>query len=156
MKKRAYTILALCLCLFLTGNGMAGEGATKDECVAKAKEAASLVNELGAETAYTKINDPKGPFVWKDTYVFALTADTASITAHPFKPGLIGKNLIGIKDVNGKMFFAEFVQVAQSDKGAGWVSYMWPKPGVKKPSPKISYIYKVPGKNIAMGAGIYE
>jgi cytochrome c len=156
MKKSIYSMLVICLSLFLATSGFAAEGATKEECIAKAKEAAAMVNELGAEAAYAKINDPKGPFVWKNTYVFALTADTASITAHPFKPGLIGKNLLGIKDVNGKMFFAEFVEVAQSGTGAGWVSYMWPKPEEKKPSPKISYIYRVPGENLAMGAGIYE
>jgi len=156
MKKRAYTILALCLCLFLAASSIASEKATKEECVTKAKEAAQLVVSEGLDAALAKISDPKGPFVWKDTYVFAVTSDTASVAAHPFKPKLVGKKLIGIKDVNGKMFFAEFVQVAQSEKGEGWVDYMWPKPGEKTASPKISYIYKVPGQNFAMCAGIYQ
>ena len=75
--------------------------------------------------------------------------------AHPIKPGLIGKNLMAAKDLNGKTFFAEFVNKAKNE-GEGWVSYMWPKPGEKKPSPKVTYVEKVPGENVAMLAGIYE
>ena len=41
-------------------------------------------------------------------------------------------------------------------KGEGWVSYMVPKPGETKPSPKVSYVIKVPGQNVIVGAGIYE
>ena len=60
-----------------------------------------------------------------------------------------------LKDVNGKMFFAEFVNVAK-DKGEGWVDYMWPKPGDKTPVPKVTYVYKVPDFPVAVAAGIYE
>jgi signal transduction histidine kinase len=49
----------------------------------------------------------------------------------------------------------EMVDVAK-DKGEGWVEYMYPKPGEDAPSKKISYIYRVPGQNLFVGAGIYE
>lgn len=133
----------------------ARDKATKDECVTKAKEAAKLVQEAGLETALETLNDKNGPFVWKDTYVFCIDLEKQYNIAHPIKPGLIGKNLMGIKDVNGTMFFAEFINKAKNE-GEGWVSYMWPKPGEKKPSPKVTYVYKVPGENVAMLAGIYE
>lgn len=136
-------------------NVWAEDKATKDECVAKAKEAAQLVQEVGLEPALETLNDKSGPFVWKDTYVFCIDLDKQYNVAHPIKPGLIGKNLMGIKDVNGTMFFAEFINKAKNE-GEGWVSYMWPKPGEKKPSPKVTYVYKVPGENVAMLAGIYE
>jgi cytochrome c len=54
-----------------------------------------------------------------------------------------------------KLLFKEFVEVAKS-KGEGWVDYMWPKPGEKAPSKKLSYIYRVPGKDVFVGAGVYE
>ena len=50
---------------------------------------------------------------------------------------------------------AEFINVAKG-KGAGWVDYMWPKPGEKKPSLKTTYVYKVPGESVIMAAGIYK
>jgi signal transduction histidine kinase len=49
----------------------------------------------------------------------------------------------------------EMVDLAK-DKGEGWVEYMFPKPGEEAPSKKISYIYRVPGQNLLVGAGIYE
>ena len=131
------------------------EGATKEEVVAKCEAAGKLVKEKGLEMASQAIGDKEGPFVWKDTYVFCLDLNKTCNIAHPIKPKLIGKNLMAAKDANGELFFAEFINVAKN-KGEGWVSYMWPKPGEKKPSPKVAYVYKVPGEDVAMLAGIYE
>src|SRR5271166_6430096 len=77
--------------------------------------------------------------------------------AHPIKPDLIGKNLLETPDKgpDKKLFFKEFVALAKS-KGEGWVDYMWPKPGKDAPSKKLSYIYRVPGKDVFVGAGVYE
>jgi hypothetical protein len=33
---------------------------------------------------------------------------------------------------------------------------MWPKPGKKKPVPKITYVFKVKGLPVLMAAGIYK
>ncbi|MCG8686609.1 MAG: cache domain-containing protein [Desulfobacterales bacterium] len=146
-----FCLLSFCLAAF----AHAADKATKEECVLKSKEAADVVTNEGLDAALAQINDPNGPFVWKDTYVFAISLDEGKVIAHPIKPKLIGKMLTGLKDVNGKMFFVEFLNVAK-EKGEGWVSYMWPKPGEKKPSPKNSYVYRVPGQNAVFLAGVYE
>lgn len=158
MKKKTCwlnTIAILLITLLVSTIAMAGESATKDECIAKAKEAAQVVLDKGLDEAVKMINDKNGPFVWKDTYVFCLDLEKKCNIAHPIKPKLIGKNLMGAKDPNNKMFFAEFISVAQT-QGEGWVDYMWPKPGEKAPSKKLTYVYRVPGHNVAMYAGIYE
>ncbi|MCP4020363.1 MAG: sodium:calcium antiporter [Desulfobacteraceae bacterium] len=139
----------------LAGIGSAQESATKEECIKMTKAAGDMVKKKGLDAALVAINDKNGPFVWKDTYVFCINMESQTVVGHPIKPGLIGKNLMGIKDVNGKMFFSEFVNVAKN-KGEGWVDYMWPKPNEKKPSPKVSYIYRVPGEDLLMAAGTYE
>ena len=149
------TILVCTLLLFTATLGMAAEAATKDECVAKVKQAAELFQTMSRDEVLAKINDPKGEFVWKDAYLFAMDLDKGSMLAHPIKPALIGKVLLTMKDTKGKLFFAEFVNVAKKD-GEGWVSYMWPKPGEKTMSSKLTYIYRVPGQNVFLGAGIYE
>jgi len=154
-KNMLYSMVVVMAVLAFAVYAGAGDKATKDECVAKAKEAAKLVQDAGVEEALNQVNDKTGPFVWKDTYVFVLDLDSTKIAAHPIKPNLIGKNLMALKDVNGKMFFAEFVNTAKNG-GEGWVSYMWPKPGEKKPSPKVTYVYRVPGANMVMLAGVYE
>jgi len=50
---------------------------------------------------------------------------------HSADPELETKNIIELKDANGKAFIREFAATAK--KGSGWVDYMWPKPGEKKP-----------------------
>lgn len=132
---------------------IAQEKATKEECQAKVKEAAQLIKEIGLKPALEKISDPDGPFIWKDTYVFVSGLDGVML-AHP-NAKLVGKNLMAIKDTQGKMFFAEFIEVAKN-KDEGWVSYYWPKPGEKEASPKVTYVYRVPGEDVVLLAGIYE
>ncbi len=153
--RTARTILVLLLGLFLAGSALA-DNATKDECVAKSKEAAQLIQDKGLDAAVTEINNKTGKFVWKDSYVFLMDLN-GKMLAHPMSPTLIGKDLMGTKDKGdpGKLLFKEFVELAKT-KGEGWVDYMWANPGDPKPRKKITYIYRVPGKDLFVGAGIYE
>ena len=146
-------ILASLFVFAIAASGFAEEKATKAECVARCKIAAELIQKIGQEEAVEKINDKDGPFVWKDTYVFVFDG-SGKILAHPF-PKAIGKVLIDRKDSNGKLYFREFIKVANTS-GEGWVSYTHPKVKGGPPVDKISYILKVPGKNAIVGAGIWE
>ncbi len=147
-----YVVIFLCIVSF-SGFCLAQEKATKEECVAKVKEAAALIKQAGVDAGIAKLNDPKGPFQWKDSYVIAYTLD-ADMLAHP-NPKFLGKNVIETKDASGKLFVAEFMTVAKT-AGEGWVSYTWPKPGEKAPSPKDSFVYRVPGENVVLVAGVYQ
>ncbi len=147
--------MVLIFAMVCAGPAMAVEKATKDECVAKVTAAAELAKNSGLDAVIAEIGKKDGAFVWKDSYVFAINPDTGKVVAHPIKPKLVGKMLTGLKDVNGKMFFIEFISTGK-EKGQGWVDYMWPKPGEKKPSPKETYVYKVPDQPILILAGIYK
>jgi len=156
MKKAAVLTLALLFGLFLAGTAVAAETGTKEECVAKSKEAAQMITAKGLDEATKEINNKQGKFVWKDTYVFLMDLD-GKMLAHPMSPALIGKNLLDMKDKGdpGKLLFKEFADLAKG-KGEGWVDYMWANPGDPKPRKKVTYIYRVPGKDLFVGAGIYE
>jgi signal transduction histidine kinase len=155
MRRITLAVLGIAVSLCLAGSAFAA-GATKDECVAKSKEAAAMVNAKGLDAAVAEINKKDGKFVWKDTYVFLMDLDGKMI-AHPMSPALIGKNLLDMPDKGtpGKLLFKEMVAVAKG-KGEGWVDYMWTNPGDPKPRKKVTYIYRVPGKDLFAGAGIYE
>jgi signal transduction histidine kinase len=156
MKRAAIATLVMLFGLSLAVTAIAAETATKEECVAKTKEAAQMINAKGLDETSKEINNKQGKFVWKDTYVFLMDMD-GKMLAHPMSPGLIGKNVLDMKDKGtpGKFLFKDFVEVAKG-KGEGWVDYMWANPGDPKPRKKVTYIYKVPGKNLFAGAGIYE
>ena len=73
---------------------------------------------------------------------------------HPIKPDLEGKSLDQLKDKNGKFFFNEFNKVVNA-QGAGFVDYLWPKPGSDEGVPKLSYVKGFAPWNWVIGTGIY-
>ena len=154
MKKAALSVLVVAIGLLLAGTVLA-DSATKDECMAKGKETAQFINEKGLEAAVAELNKKDGKFAWKDSYVFLMDF-SGKMLGHP-NPKLVGVNTLEMTDKaeKGKPIFKEFVAVAK-DKGEGWVDYMWPKPGETTPVKKVSYIYRVPGKDLLVGAGYYE
>lgn len=125
----------------------------QQECVLKCQTAKAAILKDGLDAVVKEINEKGKDYVSEVTYVFVQKTDGTMI-GHPYKPSLIGKNLIDTQDKAGKYFFGEFVKVA-SEKGSGWVDYMWPKPNEEKPSQKTSYILKV-DDNVFVGAGIYK
>lgn len=153
MKKILFTAI-ISIIVFSTAIGFAGKTATKDECVVKCHEAAALVSSKGLDAAIKAINDPKGSFVWKDSYVFLMDLN-GKMLAHPMQPELLQQeHLLLMTDPMDKALFVHFVNLAKN-VGHGWIEYMWPKPGKTSPSKKISYIYKVPSQDFFVGAGVY-
>ncbi|MCJ2133308.1 methyl-accepting chemotaxis protein [Methylobacterium sp. J-026] len=72
---------------------------------------------------------------------------------HP-KAELIGKDIGGITDPTGKHLFVEMVEQVKRS-GAGFVPYMWPKPGLDQPVAKISYVKGFEPWGWIIGSGIY-
>jgi methyl-accepting chemotaxis protein len=73
---------------------------------------------------------------------------------HPYKSELDGKDLSEFSDPSGKRLFVEFVKVVRRGK-AGFVDYEWPKPGLKEPVQKISYVKGFEPWGWIIGSGIY-
>ena len=146
--------LAVSSAVLFSSQVFAGEKATTEECIVKVHETAAMINARGLEEAIKMIGDPQGPFVWKDSYVFLMDLN-GKMLAHPMRPELTKyKHVLLQTDSTGKAIFVHFVNIARNP-GQGWVDYMWPKPGKKSSSKKVTYIYKVPTKNLLVGAGVY-
>src|SRR5690349_12916954 len=79
---------------------------------------------------------------------------TPKMVMHPIKPELDGKDLGEMKDPAGNRLFMGFVDVVKS-QGAGFYSYLWPKPGHEQPVPKISYVKGFAPWGWIIGTGIY-
>ncbi len=159
MRNLATITLIVVIVLILASSALA-ESATKDECVTKCKEAAQLITEKGLDAALPELNNKDGKFVWKDSYVFVMDFAGKHLT-HPLRPELVGKNVVESK-VDGKFIVKEMIEVAKT-KGEGWVEYMYAKPAELKKkemerilSKKVTYIYRVPGQDIFVGAGVWE
>jgi hypothetical protein len=142
--------------LILTTAVFAEERASREECVAMCKAAAIMLKGNKA-AGIAEISNPKGKFVWKDSYVFLMDKN-GKMLAHPFSPQLLKKdNLLQETDYNKakpKKIFTEFIDVAFTN-GDGWVDYKWPKPGKKTPSDKFTFIHRVGWTDMFVGAGTY-
>jgi cytochrome c len=112
-----------------------------------------MAKEEGKKVCLRAIDDPQGPFVKGNIYVFALTMDNV-VLAHPYEKSLKRMNLSTVKDSVGTYFFARFKEVAENP-GSGWVKYTWAKPGGSEAVPKTSFIKRVPGEDMYIGSGYY-
>lgn len=162
MRTVAVVALAVMASVVFAAGGMAESG-VRGECVTLCKEAANFINEKGFYPAVFAINQKDGKFVTKNTYVFLADLE-GHLLAHPFNQQFIGMDMTGNKDINGTLFVQDYLKVAKS-KGEGWTEYMYPKPEeLKKPIPfkekkqskKLSYVYRVPGKDLMVIAGYFE
>ena len=127
---------------------------TPQRVVDHVDKAVQLIVDKGADEAFKLLTDPNSEWVDGDLYVFVYDF-SGNIVAHLNKK-LEGKNLMKFKDKNGKVFAAEFMEIAKSPKGEGWSEYWWPKPGEKTASPKVSYIKRVPDQDLLVGVGVYD
>ena len=67
------------------------------------------------------------------------------------KPDGVGKNLIGLKDIDGKEFVKERVELAKA-KGTFWQDYKFTNPVSKKVEPKAMYCEKL-DETVVCGGG---
>jgi len=77
-----------------------------------------------------------------------------TMVMHPIKPELNGQDLSDYEDLAGKRLFVEFTNTVKSH-GEGFVTYLWPKPGVDKPVRKLSFVKGFEPWGWVIGTGIY-
>jgi methyl-accepting chemotaxis protein len=158
-RKTATTFLVFCgvICLFSFPVFATDASQSKEakEIVALVDKAAALTESKG-KTAFPEFKKKGSEWLKRDTYIFIADMN-GTLLMHPANPELETKNILDLKDVNGKAFMREFIETAKA-KGSGWVDYMWPKPGEKSPAKKLSYIKRAKllnGEMVLVGAGIY-
>ena len=142
--------------VYLVGSGMYGAGMEEAFIVEEVEAAAALLQREG-HAAFVTLRDSKSRFYFHDTYIFVITSTGIELVNLAF-PALEGRNLWDIQDVNGKYIVRELVDLAQK-KGAGWVTYYWPRPNAPQlPVKKASYVKKVMvgDEVLFVGAGMYE
>ena len=111
--------------------------------------------EKNGEAAFRLFHDPTSPFIAKDAYIFVYDMNGVNL-ALPAFPNLEGRNLLDMKDTQGKQLIREMLKVVQTS-GSGWVDYMWPKPGDSVSTQKSSYVSKAKMGDqwVLVGCGVY-
>ncbi len=141
--------------IFVLGAGgvsLAGEFGTKEEAEALVKKAINMIKSEGKEKAFAEINNPQGKFVDRDLYIFVYDINGKCV-AHGFNPKMIGKDLLEMKDADGRYFVKERIEIAKN-KGKGWQDYKFTNPLTKKIELKTAYIERV--DDLIVGCGVYR
>ena len=85
--------------------------ATKDEAIATVKKGVDFVKSNGKDKAYSEFSNKAGSFVKDDLYLVVYGLD-GTVRAHGANGKMIGKNLIEMKDVDGKPYVKERMALA--------------------------------------------
>jgi cytochrome c len=149
-------VILIVLMLLAAANVQAGEKATPKEVYDKVVKAANVLSALG-EKGLTAFNNPKGEFVWKDTYVQVYNCEARQCVGHPNPKNLTytPDEWWNFKDKKGNYLTRNLCEASKNPYG-GWVEYWWPKIGETKPSRKITFIIQVPNTPYQVSAGIYD
>ncbi len=125
-----------------------------EEAVEMIRKGAAYYKTHGKQKALAAFNDQNGEFVDGSLYIFSYgTCGDGINLAHGQNAKLIGKQLLELKDVNGIYVIKEFIRIANSPAGKGWLAYDWPNTVTNSVDAKSTYIEKV--GDILIGCGIY-
>ena len=166
MRKVAVIALVVMAGVVLAASVMA-QSAVRDECVALCKDAAKFINEKGLDAAIAEIGNPRRKVRYEKHVRFShgLRREQACSSLSPLSDRERPVNLFNYKDTTGKLFVQEYIARWQKPRARDGRSTCIPTPEeLKKPTPmkekksskKISYVYRVPGKDLMVIAGYFE
>jgi TRAP transporter TAXI family solute receptor len=131
----------------------AAEFGSREEAVAMVKRVQAKVKKDGLEATYKAVNAGAKEFKDRDLYVFIIDF-TGMEFANGGVPAVIGKNVIDLRDQDGKYLVRGLIDLAR-DRGSGWYDYRWINPVTKTVEEKSSYIERL-NHDILIGVGIYK
>ena len=152
MKRMLAVLVIGCVLVAGAGVAAAADMGTKDEAVAMVMKAVGFIKANGAEKAYAEFSNPKGQFVDRDLYI-AVYDMNGKCLAHGANAKMIGRDLLDNKDVDGKEFVKERVEMMKKQT-SGWQDYKFRNPTSNQVEPKAMYVERV--NDVIVGCGIYK
>jgi cytochrome c len=136
----------------MLGTAHAGDGGSPAEAEAFVKRAVALIKSSGPEKAYDEFTNGKS-FKDRDLYVIVYDLNGKNL-AHGANPKLVGKDLIGLKDPDGKLLNKMLVDLAK-EKGKGWSDeFKFRNPMTDKVQRRVVYVERV-GETF-VGTGVFK
>jgi cytochrome c len=126
--------------------------ATADEAVAMVKQGVAYIKANGKDKAYAEITSKEGRFRDRDLYLVVYGLD-GKVWAHGQNTRMVGKVVIDLRDIDGKEFVRERVELAKA-KPTFWQDYKFTNPVSKKIEPKRMYCERL--DDTVVCGGIYK
>jgi cytochrome c len=147
---RICALLAMLLAGSVPAVAAEAEHGSRDQAVAMVKRVEAMFQKDGADATFKAVTTRT--FNDRDLYPFVYTLDGTDCVAHGANSAMVGKNLIDMKDQDGRFLIRELSQTAK--QGGGWVDYKWPNPITKLIEPKSSYVERM--GDFFVGVGVYR
>ena len=130
---------------YIVAAGIYDDRMQKPFVVDLVKDAVGQIEKNGT-AAFPLFRDPTARFMVKDAYIFVVEP-SGVVLVDPGLPSLEGRNLLDVKDTQGKKPIGEMLKVVQTS-GSGWVYYMQ----------KSTYVSKAKMRNrwVLVGCGVYS
>lgn len=158
MNRRSATLalvsIALAFGTALPAAAQKAKQGTKEEAIAMVDKAIAHIKKAGREKAFADFNNKNGPFTDRDLYVVVYDMK-GKVLSHGANEKLIGKDVIDLRDVDGKYFVKERVEMmSKSPDAKGWQDYKFMNPQTRQIEPKQMYLRRV--EDMIIGCGIYK
>src|SRR5690242_11597930 len=154
---RILSIFAAALCLAFAGfqaQAADSKKGTAAEAQAMVQKAIAAIKKEGRDKAFAQIDDRKGPFVDRDLYVVVYDMK-GKVLAHGSNAKMIGKDMIDLRDNDGKYFVKErVVMMSKGPDAKGWQDYKFMNPTSSQIEPKSMHLRRY--EDLIVGCGIYK
>ena len=150
--KRIQISIAAALLAVGTLSQAADGGATPEQATAMVKKGLAFIKANGADKGYAEITSKTSQFKFEDLYLVVYGLD-GMVLAHGANEKMVGRNLIELKDVDGKPFVKERVELGKT-KVSFWQDYKFTNPQNKKVEPKVMYCERL--EQTVVCGGIYK
>lgn len=150
MKKQ----LALAIALAIGAGSLvaAEQRVTVKEAEAMVKKGVAYIKDTPRDKAMADITDKNGKFVDRELYLTVYKLDGTAL-AHGANEKFVGKNMIDLRDADGKEHIRERMELAKS-KNAFWHDFKFVNPVSKKMEPKSMYCERA--NDLVVCGGIYK
>jgi cytochrome c len=125
---------------------------TAKEAEAMVGRAVSHVQAAGPEKAYQDFTNRAPAFFDRDLFVVVYDLKGRAL-AHGGNPKMVGKDLLGMRDADGKPFVKERIEFARNNN-TFWHSYRFSDPSTQSILPKSTYCERV--ESTVVCVGIYK
>ncbi len=123
---------------------------SEEQVVAMVHRVQDSFKRDGLAATVAAVNDKAtAAFHERDLYAFIYNMQGICL-ANGARPALVGKNLISLKDQDGKYLIQEMIDIA-AGPGHGWVSYKWPSPVTNKIEDRSAFIEKMGDYFVGVG-----
>jgi cytochrome c len=125
---------------------------TPKEAETMVRKGVAHIKVTPRDKAMADITDPKGQFVDRELYLTVYKMDGTAL-AHGANAKFVGKNMIELRDGNGKEHIRERLEFAKT-RNSFWQDFTFVNPVNKKMEPKQMYCEK--SDELVICGGIYK